>query len=170
MSRRTLRALARAAYRYDASAYPTPLLLPARILLAMKSAHPAAVLRLQIWPFTWDRAPHEFEGVREFPLAVTPGLRLPVYHTALYFSDEARFHRRLDGFARRGESLSYVLHAVDALGLAEDRVDPRLAGHPGMRRALAEKLSMLDRALVRIAGAFDVLPFAERLEGPPAPS
>ena len=167
MSRRTLRALAAAGYRYDASGFPSPLLLPARLVLAMKSTNPVAVLRLTLWPFTLHRAPHPLEGVREFPLAVTPGVRLPVYHTLRYFTPASRFHARLEGFARRGDSLSYVLHAVDALGMAEDRVDPRLRPHPGMNRPLTEKLEMLDQVLEVIARRFDPRPFAERLDEAP---
>jgi len=124
------------------------------------------VLRLTLWPFTLTRAPHQLEGVREFPLAVTPVTRFPVYHTLRYFTAEAPFHARLQDFAARGDSLSYVLHAVDALGTAEDRVDRRLDAHPGMKRPLAEKLEMLDRALDVIARAFEVRPFAERLDEP----
>jgi len=160
--RRTLRALAAAGYRYD----PSPLLLPTRLVLAMKSADPAAVLRLTLWPFTLRRRPHALEGLREFPLAVTPGLRFPVYHTLRYFTSAEGFDARLAGFARRGDPLSYVLHAVDALGLDEDGVDVRLAPHPGMKRPLREKLELLDRALALIARQFEVRPFAERLDEP----
>ena len=120
------------------------------------------MLRLKLWPFTLRREPHDIEGVREFPLAVTPILRLPVYHTLRYFTDEAPFHARLEGFAKRGDSLSYVLHAVDALGMAEDHVDERLSAHPGMKRPLQEKLDMLDRVLEIIARRFEVRPFSER--------
>ena len=164
MNRRTLRALAVAGYRYDASAFPSPLLLPARLVLAAKSADPAAVLRLTLWPFSLKRAPHQIEGVREFPLAVTPITRMPVYHTLRYFTKEAPFLARLEGFARRGDTLSYVLHAVDALGAREDGVDPRLGAHPGMDRALDEKLAMLDRVLELIARQFEARTFAERLD------
>jgi peptidoglycan/xylan/chitin deacetylase (PgdA/CDA1 family) len=163
MNRRTLRALVASGFRYDASAYPTPLLLPMRMVLALKSADPAKVLRLTLWPFTLNRAPHTLEGLREFPLSVTPSARLPVYHTARYFMEEARFHAQIEGFATRGESLSYVLHAVDVLGLAEDQVDVRLSAHPGMRRPLGEKIAMLDRALETIARRFDAQTFAARL-------
>lgn len=161
--------LVAAGYRYDASAYPSPLLVPARAVLAMKSRDPLGVLAMKPWPFTWRRAPYTWRAggasVREFPLAVTPGLRVPVYHTLRYFSNEARFTGQLDGFARRGETLSYALHAVDALGLTEDGVDPRLAAHPGMDRPLAAKLALLEASVSAIAARFDVRPYAEMLEG-----
>lgn len=49
--------LCEAGYRYDASAYPTPMLLPARAVLALKSADPRSVLAMKPWPFTWRREP-----------------------------------------------------------------------------------------------------------------
>ncbi len=168
MDARALAALAAAGYRYDASGYPTPLLFPARVVLALKSRDPLAVLRLRPWPFTLRRAPHTLDAggrsLREFPVSVTPGARFPVYHTLRYGMSDARFAGTLDGFVRRGEPLSYPLHAVDALGFAEDGVDPRLAGHPGMATALAAKLDLLERSLKAIAERFETATFRERLD------
>jgi hypothetical protein len=138
------------------------------MLLALKSREPAAVLRLKPWPFTMRRRPYDVvvggKRLREFPASVTPGARLPIYHTLRYALSDARFERALDGFARRGEPLSYILHAVDILGLAEDRVDPRLAPHPGMDRPLEAKRALLERSLKSIAQRFVVVPFRDRLD------
>lgn len=159
--------LAELGYRYDASAYPTPVLLPARAVLALKSADPMGVLAMKPWPFTWRRDPYNWTAggatIREFPLAVTPTLRLPVYHTLRYFSDDASFGKQLDGFARRGETLSYALHGVDALGALEDSVDKRLAKHPGMDRPLEDKLALLERSLRAIAERFESRTYASLL-------
>jgi len=167
MDANALRVLSECGYRYDASAYPTPLLFPARLLLALKSRDPGAVLRLKPWPFSFARRPGEFRFgdrvLHEFPASVTPGVRLPIYHTLRYALTDARYESALEGFARRGEPLSYLLHAVDALGLAEDGVDPRLARHPGMERALAGKLELLERSLRSITQRFAVATFEERL-------
>jgi hypothetical protein len=166
---RSMERLIETGYRYDASGYPTPFLIPARVLLALKSRDAGAVLKLKAWPFTWSRAPYRWRSpcgeLWEFPVSVTPGVRFPVYHTARYFMSEARFERMLDGFARRGEALSYPLHAVDALGLDEDRVDARLAPHPGMDRPLASKLDLLERSLKSIVARFEPASFASRLAG-----
>ena len=156
-----------AGYRYDASAYPSLMLLPARAMLARKSASPLSVLAMRPWPFTWARQPYDWQvdggTLREFPVAMTPGLRLPVYHTLRYYSAEASFASSLAGFAKRGETLSYVLHGVDVLGLAADHVDARLRKHPGMDRPLAPKLALLERTLRTIASRFDVRTYAELL-------
>ncbi|MEO5618238.1 MAG: polysaccharide deacetylase family protein [Candidatus Eisenbacteria bacterium] len=164
-----LRVLAECGYRYDASAYPSPMLLPARLLLALKSRDPAAVLGLKPWPFSLARLPSVFRfgdrALHEFPVSVTPWLRLPIYHTLRYSLNDARFESALEGFARRDEPLSYLLHAVDVLGLTEDRVDPRLARHPGMDRRLAAKLELLERSLRSIVQRFAIATFEERLPG-----
>lgn len=160
--------LAALGYLYDASAYPSLMLLPARVLLALKSRDRGAVLGMKPWPFTWSRMPYRWRvgdaSIVEFPVAVTHDLRLPVYHTLRYYRSEASFLKSLDAFARRGESLCYVLHAVDVLGLVEDGVDPRLAPHPGMNQALDAKLALLESTLSAIAARFEIATYRERLD------
>ena len=136
----------------------------AKHMLLDEGADPMRVLAMSPWPFTWKREPHDWSAggatIREFPLAVTPGVRMPVYHTLRYFSDDASFGRQLDGFAKRGDTLSYALHAVDVLGLREDSVDARLSKHPGMDRALDAKLALLEGSLRAIAARFEVVTYA----------
>ena len=60
-----------------------------------------------------------------------------------------------------------MVHAVDALGLKEDKVDTRLSPHPGMELPLEQKLAILDRSLAAIAAAFQTLPFRDRLDAVP---
>lgn len=167
LDRPALAAVAEAGYRYDASGYPTPLLLAARLAMAVRAPRPLEVLRLQLWPFTMERRPGAIRiagrELYEFPISVTPGIRMPVYHTLRFLSAPGAFLARLDGFAQRGEPLSYILHAVDALGLEEDGVDPRMRPHPGMALRLPDKLALLDQILGRIAGTFEPRPFRERL-------
>ena len=170
VSRAVLSGLGAAGYRYDASSYPSPMLLPARMMLALQSRDPAAVLGMTPWPWSMRRAPHRLPAAAgaliEFPISVTPVARLPVYHTMRYFTGPEGFGATLDGFVRRGESLSYVLHAVDVLGLEEDGVDPRLRRHPGMRVAKSDKLRLLDETLAAIHSRFEVVPFRDRLHEP----
>lgn len=168
MDAHALRVLAECGYRYDASAYPTPLLFAARLLLALKSRNAGAVLKLKSWPFSFERRPSvlRFDHLRlqEFPASVTPLVRLPIYHTLRYSLSDARFESHLDGFAKRGEPLSYLLHGVDVLGQSEDRIDGRLAQHPGMERPLAAKLALLVKSLSSIAQRFAIATFQERLD------
>lgn len=162
-----LEALAAAGYRYDASIFPSPLLLAARGLLALKASDRAAVLRMRLWPMSLDRAPRTRRTragtIAAIPISVTPGLGFPVYHTARYLVASDRFHRQLDGFVGRGEPLFYPLHAVDALGLDEDGVDRRLAPHPGMDWPLERKLDLLRRSLAAIAERFEPMTYCAYL-------
>ena len=165
--------LARLGYRYDASGYPTPLLAAARVVLALKGGRPLEVLRLKMVPFTWRREVHRIRTAGgelvEFPVTVSWPARMPIYHTLRYGSTDSGFAGQLDALVRRGEPLSYVMHAVDVMGLDEDRVDRRFASHPGMDRALDAKLDLLDRTLAAIARRFECVPFAERVSrGEPA--
>lgn len=165
--------LASLGYRYDASGYPTPLLAAARVVLALKGGRPLEMLRLKMLPFTWRKAPHRLRTAGgelvEFPVTVNGVLRMPVYHTLRYGASDPGFAATLDGLANRGEPLSYVMHAVDALGLLEDGVDRRFAPHPGMDRPLAAKLDLLDRTLAAIAARFECVTFRERIDrGEPA--
>jgi peptidoglycan-N-acetylglucosamine deacetylase len=158
--------LADAGYRYDASLMPSPALTAGRALLAMRARRlrDLGILRLPASsrrdPFLWSDGGRP---VAEFPVTVTPLLRIPVYHTLRHSIGEARFRSILDGIEARGESLSYPLHAVDALGLEEDGIDPRLRLHPGMRTPLASKLALLDSTLAEIVARFRAVAFIDRL-------
>jgi hypothetical protein len=164
--RRLISALAETGYRYDASLVPSPVLTAGRLMLAARahSLRDGLAVRLppslRRTPFRWTV---DGASIVEFPVSVTPRLRLPVYHTLRPRLTDASFEHHLDGFVARGESLSYALHGVDALGLVEDGVDARLRSHPGMSSSLDDKLGLLERTLAAIVARFVVRPFAERL-------
>jgi hypothetical protein len=157
--------LAQAGYRYDASGFPSWLQLAARVALAVKARRPEPLVESRLWPFTFRRLPHRWRAggavIDEYPISVTPAVRWPVYHTLRYMVDADRFEAQLDGFVRRGEPVLYPIHGVDALGLVEDRVDERLARHPGMDRPLPEKLELLDQAIASLARRFRCVPYRE---------
>lgn len=164
--RRLVSVLAATGYRYDASLVPSPVLTAGRLMLAARahSVHDALAVRLppslRRTPFRWTV---DGAAVVEFPLSISPWLRLPIYHTLRPRLTDASFERHLDGFVGRGEPLSYALHGADALGLVEDGVDRRLRSHPGMSSSLEDKLELLDRSIASIAARFVVRPFRERL-------
>lgn len=172
-SRRLMSTLVATGYRYDASLMPSWFLPAGRTLLAVRarSARDVIAVRpppsLRRRPFLWQM---RAGTLAEFPLAVSPRLRLPLYHTIRPSIGDQRFEAHLDGFVRRGEPFSYALHAVDVLGLAEDAVDQRLAAHPGMSTPLDRKLDLLERTLASLAARFTMRPFEERLDemGSPA--
>src|SRR5688572_10634138 len=104
---RVLDALARLGYRYDASVFPSLLLIPARALLALKARDRLAVLSMQPWPMSLRRRPWRritaAGSIAELPISVTPTAGFPVYHTTRYLVAEPTFLRQLDGFVTRRE-------------------------------------------------------------------
>jgi len=163
---RLVAALDATGYRYDASLVPSPVLSAGRLLLAARARSLRDALNVRLPP-SLRRVPFRWvsggAAIIEFPLAVTPRLRLPIYHTLRPSYSDDTFARHLDGFVARGEPLSYALHGVDALGLAEDGVDGRLKAHPGMAASLEAKLALLDGTFGAIAARFSTRPYADRL-------
>ena len=153
------RAIADAGYRYDASAFPSPMLVANRIAVARRGGRWRTLLAAS-WPTgSWSRRPRRRGGLVEIPIATTPWLRLPCYHTLAHVLPDRIFDRILDACLRDEAPVGYVIHAVDALAL-DDGVDPRLARHPGMDRPLEAKLRRLRAVLGRIAAHRDVVPMA----------
>ena len=165
VSGRVLAVAARAGYRYDASLLPTPLLIPARMLLAAKSGSPRSLVQQPLWPTSLRRLPHLVSTrggpIAEVPVSVTPWTRWPIYHTIRYRTSDARFASLLDGLVRRSEPLSYPLHAIDVTAVDEDGLDPRLARHPGAALRLDEKLGLMSRTLDLIGERFSPRPRAD---------
>jgi peptidoglycan/xylan/chitin deacetylase (PgdA/CDA1 family) len=169
VSPRLLRYAAEAGYEYDASLLATPLLIPARLVIAARARSPSILLAMAPWPSSLRRLPHRVSTrsgpITEVPVSVTPWGRWPVYHTLRYETPDHRFSALLDGFVERGEPMSYALHAVDVVGVVEDGIDARLTRHPGGEATRAEKLALLDRTLDGLVARFTVGTVAELAAG-----
>jgi hypothetical protein len=155
---RVLHEVRAAGYRYDASVFPTPVLIASRLAAYRRSTGKRSI-------FDMDLVGHAFAPVRphvvgngagelvEFPIAVTPRLRLPVYHTLAYFLPERVFRRNLDALLRSDLPVCYEFHAADLLDLGDDGVDRRMERHPGMREGLARKRARLRDTLRAVIAA-----------------
>jgi hypothetical protein len=166
VGRPTLAAIAAAGYRYDASMLPTPALLAGAVLRFVLSGgrkRPHGVGRSLRAAFA-RRGPHQVRsaaGLYEFPVAVSPGLRLPFTHTLWYVAPRALCEYAYRAVRRSRTPLSYMLHATDLLDLRDDGVDERLARHPGMSLPLARKRALLEERLSAIAADYYVAPYAD---------
>jgi len=168
--------LERAGYRYDASAYPSILLPLLRRAIASRSAGGAVRTVSGLWDGVFGRTgPHRLtvgnRTIYEIPVATTPILRLPYYHTMSYVLPGPAF--RLIGIAARARRcpISYQFHAVDFLDTAQDDLDERIARHPGMELSLSTKLTLAQDCLQRLGRARQVVPLREivdSLDRPPA--
>lgn len=169
---RVLDAVAAAGYSYDASSFPTPALIASRYAVSARSEGRFDAFRLATLRRALGRTkPHPLpaHGVPgapplfEFPVAVTPLLRVPVYHTMSYFLPPWMFERSLASAVRAPGILSYELHAADLLDLSDDGVDPRMSRHPGMDRPVREKREALAHVLRTIRDAREVTTYEATL-------
>lgn len=166
---RVLRLVRESAYRYDASIFPTPVLLASRLLTARRGAGIGRALGMETVAHAFAvRRPHVVDvgagTLVEFPVSVTPRLRLPVYHTLAHLVPEGLFERTLHALLRSAEPVFYEFHAADLLDLRHDGVDARMARHPGMRQGLERKRAMLQRSLTAIRDARPVVTYAQAIE------
>jgi peptidoglycan-N-acetylglucosamine deacetylase len=165
---RVLRMVRDAGYRYDASVFPTPVLMLNRVATYRRSQGKRSIFSMDLTghafaPLSPYRLDNGATGLVEFPIAVTRWLRLPVYHTVSYFVPPWFFGRALRALLRSGLPVCYEFHAADLLDLEGDGVDSRMARHPGMRIPLAQKRAALRDVLTTIAGARPVVTFQQAL-------
>ncbi len=166
---RVLARIAAAGYRYDASIFPTPVLIASRLSAYRRSTNKGSIFSMDLVGHAFAPAlPHEAgvgtNGLVEFPISVTRWLRLPVYHTFQYFVPPRLFARAVRALLRSGRPVCYEFHAADLLDLAADDIDPRMDRHPGMRLPLAQKRAMLRDTLATIARERRVVTYRQALE------
>ena len=161
---RVLAAVRAAGYRYDASVFPTPVLVASRLSAYRRSTGKGAIFSMDLLGHAFaPMTPHRMDGLTEFPIAVTRWLRLPVYHTFSYFLPRWVFQRMLQSLLRSRQPICYELHAADLLDLEADGVDPRMARHPGMRVPLAQRYARLRDILGTIARARRAVTYRQAL-------
>lgn len=166
---RVLQVVAASGYRYDASVFPTPVLVASRLAAYRRSTSKGSIFSMDLFghafaPTVPHRASAESGSLVEFPISVTRWLRLPVYHTFTYFVPPWLFARGLRSALRSGRPLCYEFHAADLLDLASDAVDPRMERHPGMKVPVAEKRRALRDILATIARERRVLTYRQAME------
>ena len=151
-----LEVLSSRGYLYDSSAFPSWPYYAAKAavmgglrLLGRASAshldHPA-VLAAPTTPYHPDLARPYQRGdcaLWELPMAVTPGLRLPVIGTSLVTAP-AWMRRRLVAACLEAPFLNLELHGIDLVDAHDDQVPAALvARQPDLRRAFATKREAL---------------------------
>lgn len=166
---RVLGRIASAGYRYDASVFPTPVLIASRLSAYRRSTNKGSIFSMDLIGHAFAPAlPHDAgagtNGLVEFPISVTRWLRLPVYHTFQYFIPPRIFARAVRALLRSGRPVCYEFHAADLLDLAGDDIDPRMDRHPGMRLPLAQKRALLRDTLATIARERRVVTYRQALD------
>ncbi len=155
-------------YRYDSSAFPS---IPyygakAAVMAAMRViGRPSGSYLGSPRILTAPTAPyHPASGrpyrrgdlpIWELPMAVTPGLRLPVIGTSL-ITAPVWLRRHMVASALRRPFFNLELHGIDLADAVADGIPAALiARQPDLRRALAAKRAALESTLaeIRAAGA-----------------
>ncbi|MGA9115214.1 MAG: polysaccharide deacetylase family protein [Bacteroidota bacterium] len=139
-------------YLYDASAYPSWMILLLRRSVKSRSGIRGRGAGPGVYAAPFGNPhPHRAETaageLAEIPIGTIPLLRIPYYHT-LRLLIPGRVFRTVDFLAafRRG-AMGYVFHAVDFLDTDRDGLDPRIRRHPGMEKSLEAKLRLAEEAL-----------------------
>ena len=158
-------ALAAGGYRYDASLLPTPWQLAIRTVLSMGARSMRPLTAMSPIPAGWRRRPHRVVTsagpIWEIPVATTPTVRLPIYHTVRHRLSSKRFERIVSDAAARADPFSYAFHAIDAVAIDDPGIPAALRRHPGMELPLEAKLDELRSTLALIAGHFRPVTGAE---------
>ncbi len=164
--KRVLGLVQAAGYRYDASMFPTPVLVASRLAAYRRSVGKTSIFSMDLLGSAFAPVrPHRLTPeLVEFPVSVTRWLRFPVYHTLVYLAPKPVFRRALRALLRSSLPVCYEFHGADLLDLAQDRVDPRMDRHPGMKIPVAEKRARLREVLRAIADARRVVTYRQALD------
>lgn len=175
---RLLALLAARGYRYDSSVLASPpyYLTKAAALawLGLTGRRSASILgdpRMLAAPAVPYRpGGHGFRRRRpgepaaaplELPIAVIPGLRLPLIGQTLFLLGPTVFRSLLPLLARTRPHLNLELHGIDGLGLVEDGLPPQLSAQPDLRLSCEAKLRTLRAVLAAIGCRFRFVTLAE---------
>lgn len=153
--------LSEAGYVYDASSFPSWMMIVYRLQVRRLGYAQSA----QAVSFPWSQClaisrPHQINVLPliEIPVTTTPLLRLPYYHTLKYLVPQSIF-AAVRSMARLRGTVTYTVHAADFLGLAEDNLDSRFGRHPGLKLSLRERLTRIEEELEVLTKNYSVVPF-----------
>jgi hypothetical protein len=135
-------------YLYDSSLLPSPPYYAAKAAAifsyALRGRRSLSILGGALQLFA-RRGPQLWRGLRELPIATTPGLRVPVIGTVvLALPRTARW-----GFS--GGHFNLELHGIDLLDRSDVPV-PIASAQPGLRLPAAEKVKRLRELLGSLPG------------------
>jgi hypothetical protein len=160
------RELSASGYEYDASAFPSVMLPALRWSVARRSAtvrkiDVAETIRGMFGKAEPYLAKDGQNGTVVIPLATTPLVRLPFYHTMRFLLPTSVFALIEGATLGHRSTPTYVMHAIDFLGLEEDDLDARVSRHPGMSLGLSRKLAVAEEAVQNLASGRSVVPLRE---------
>ena len=156
-------------YQYDASEYPGILRHFMRMAVALRSERaqtPRDRPRVRRSGGRQTGRVRAIDGGAAWEIPVCKGaFGFPYYHTMRVMAPAWLFRLIERRALRRRPFVRYVCHAVDFMGMTEDRLDPRIGRHPGMQMCLHGKLELAQEAMGALKSAGRIVPLVEVLEG-----
>jgi len=157
---RVLHAAAELGFLYDSSIFPTWWGGAMRLMDAYISGRIFSGKR-QYGTFAGGLkllAPHRVKAADlwEFPVSVSPILRLPFHFGVAFLRGFDYFRRCADGYLRRGIPLLYLFHGVDFVDARHLMLVPSRRGASFFNQPIENKLAFAERIIDYIAGNFDV--------------
>ncbi len=176
MSRDLLEVIERLGYRYDSSIFPCPpyYALKAAMMFAtsLSGRYSGAVLGHPgaLWAPADPYRPDSLcpfqpgqSSLVELPVAVTPGLRMPVIGTTLLLSERLRIF--LLAAMRKRTFFNLELHGLDLLDAEEDGIPAELLSRQAdLRVPLITKYRALMATLDSLRGDHEILPLYQVAE------
>lgn len=164
----TLEVLSERGYVYDASTFPSPLMLAFMLYGKLFVKH----ARYQLGPVTTILAPRDpyrpsrdrfyrpwrpgappGPALVEMPLSVVPGVRLPFYATLLRLFGAAFFRACVRAHGRRRPMLHMAFHLMDLMDLRGTSLGRAVSRSPGLDVPFERRRAFVDAALAALAAA-----------------
>lgn len=162
VDRRVLKVLKELGFLYDASLFPTYWGFLMRRIDAYISGRYFSGKR-QYGSFMngfKSLAPQKIKGMNgffEFPVSVSPVLRLPFHFGISCLKGFPYFQRIAEKYKKRGIPLLYLFHGVDFIDVGDIQLVPGKRGREFFRVSLEHRLKMAERILDYIKENFTIL-------------
>lgn len=163
-----LQILRRRSYRYDSSIFPTFLMPIMKFMhyFAMKSRpYPdrttmgkLSYMFCPIEPYRTDISSfHKGEnGIREFPISVSPRLRFPLFATMLFKLGAENFQKTFDAIKQNGKPIQFMLHLSDFVDFSKKCYARQISNLKGVY--ISQSITMdYRKKMDLIKRAFDIM-------------
>ena len=172
----TIEILNKMGYLYDSSLYPSYFSYISTLYMLLINR--GKVHSKSISKFSYTFAPltpyHPKKGeiwrtgnmrIFEFPINVTPFLRIPFFGTFLFSTGKIFFDSSYKAIKSNKLLLNYELHAVELYDRDSDHVDQKIMDirHPAITRRFSDKLNYYEWFLSKFKKDYQLMPIKELL-------
>lgn len=167
-------------YKYDSSIFPTYLMPLMKIFYFIKMRKAKIHNRTTMGELSYmfyPILPHQIKTkqpnkvlhqIKEFPITVTPILRLPVSATFLFEIGEARFNRWLCAIKDRSIPIQFMFHLFDFIDFNKEIFSEKISKlkkvyiPQSLKLSYAKKISLVNNAFDFMLKYYQFMPYRER--------